>query len=95
MQRRDRDTCTAIKPTFEIYGAGAGHDVTHAVGEDRVREDRRSTGAIANDIAGLLRCLAKHPGSEIFLRVLEIELLGDGDAVIANDRRTPALLYQD
>ena len=44
---------------------------------------------------GLLGRLAQHPGAEIFLRILEVEFLGDGHAVVADDRRSPFLLDQD
>ena len=45
-------------------------------------------------LAGLLRRLAQHLRAEVLLRVLEAELLGDRDAVVADDRRAPALLDQ-
>ena len=34
------------------------------------------------------------PGREILLRVFEVEFLGDGDNVVAHDRRAPLLLDQ-
>ena len=94
VQRLDGDTGAPIEPALDVDGAGARHDVIHAVGEDRVRENGRRAGAVADGVTGPLRCLAKHLGAEIFLRVLEIEFLGDGDAVVADDRRTPVLLDQ-
>src|SRR5215470_7822596 len=41
------------------------------------------------------RQLAKHLGTQILLGVLEIEFLGDGNAIVADDRRPPFLLDQD
>ena len=38
--------------------------------------------------------LPQHAHAEVFLRVLELELLRDRDAVIADDRTTPALADQ-
>src|SRR6516165_1710936 len=58
-------------------------------------EDSRSAGPITYDIAGLLRCLAQHLRAKIFLRILELHLLGDRDSVVADDRYTPFLLNED
>ena len=76
-------------------GAGPGGDIAHAVGKDRLREYGRGAGAVTDDISGSLRGLAKHLRAEIFFCILEIEFLGDGDAVIADDRCAPALLNQN
>ena len=95
MQRLDRDARRPVQPALQIDGTGARHDVAHAVGEDRVGKDGRSAGAVADHVAGSLRGLPKHLGAEILLGVLEIEFLGDGDAVIADDRRAPSLFDQD
>ena len=95
MQRLGRNARRPIQSALEIDGAGAGHDVTHAVGENGVRKDGRGAGAIADDVAGSLGSLTKHLGAEIFFRILEIEFLGDGHPVITDDRRAPVLLNQD
>ena len=84
----------AVEAALEVDRAGAGDDVAHAVGEDRVGQDGRGAGAVADHVAGLLRGLAQHLGAEVLLGVLEVELLGDGHAVVADDRRTPAPLDQ-
>ena len=60
-----------------------------------MREDGRGAGAVTDDVAGSLRRLTKNLGAEVLFGVLEIDFLGDGDAVIADDRRPPALLDQD
>ena len=93
-QRLDRRLGAAVEAALEVDRAGAGDDVAHAVGEDRVRQDRRRAGAVADHVAGLLRRLAQHLRAEVLLGVLEIELLGDGHAVVADDRRAPFLLDQ-
>lgn len=58
-------------------------------------EDRRRAGAIADHIAGLFCRLPQYLCAEVLLGVLEIEFLGYGDAVIADDRRALTLLDQD
>jgi len=41
-----------------------------------------------------VRRLPQHPGAEILFRILKIELLGDGHAIIADDRSAPFLFDQ-
>ena len=94
LERRDRRRQPAVEAALEVDGARAGRDVAHAVGEDRVGEDGRRAGAVADHVAGLLRRLAQHLRAEVLLRVLEVEFLGDGHAVVADDRRAPLLLDQ-
>src|ERR1039458_941628 len=89
-QRLDRHACGAVQSALEIYRAGASDDVANAVGENRMRKDGGGAGAVADDIPIPSRSVAKHLGAEVLLGVLEIEFLGDGDAVVANDRRAPA-----
>ncbi|HLE93513.1 MAG TPA: hypothetical protein VI543_02895 [Sulfuricaulis sp.] len=43
-------------------------------------------------IAGPLRRLAQHARAEVFLRILELGLLGDGQTIVAHERRAPFLL---
>ena len=57
----------AIEAALEVDGAGAGGDVAHAVGVDRLRQHGRGAGAVADHIAGLLRRLAQHLRAEILL----------------------------
>jgi hypothetical protein len=63
------------------------------VGKNCVSENGRGAGAVAHQIAGLLRRLTQHSRAEIFFRILEIELLGNRNPVIADDGR--ALLFFD
>ena len=83
-----------IEAALDVDCARAGHDVAYAVGKYSVRQNRCRAGSIADHVAGLFRGLSEHAGAEILLRVLEVELLGDGDAIVAHDRRTPLLLDQ-
>ena len=47
-----------------------------------------------DNVAGLLGRLAQHLRAEVLLGILEVEFLGDGHAVVADDRRAPFLLDQ-
>jgi hypothetical protein len=60
-----------------------------------VSKHGRGAGAVTDHLASLLGRLTQHAGAEIFLRVLEVEFLGDRHAVIADDRDAPLLLDQD
>ena len=73
----------AIQAALEVDRAGTGDDVAHAVRKDRVRQNRRGAGAVADHIAGLLGRLTQHLGAEVLLGILEVEFLGD--------RGTPSL----
>jgi hypothetical protein len=51
-----------------------------------------STGAVAGQIVGLGRDLAQHLRAHVLELVLELDLLGDGDAVLGDARCAEALL---
>ena len=93
-QRLDRHACGPVQSALEIDGAGSRDDIAHAVGKDGMGEEGRCAGAVTDNVAGFLRRLTKNLGAEILFWVLEIDFLGDGDAVIADDRCAPALLNQ-
>ena len=82
------------RPRLRSIALAPADHVAHAVGEDGVRQDGRGAGAVADDVAGLLGRLPQHLRAEVLLRVLEVEFLGDGHAVVADDRRAPFLLDQ-
>jgi hypothetical protein len=94
-QSLDRPLGRAIEPTLDVDCAGARYNVTYAICKDRVSQDRGGAGAIPHHVAGLLRSLSEHSGPKIFLRILELELFGDGHPVVADDRCTPLLLDQN
>ena len=56
------------------------------------REQRRRRRAVADQLAGALGRLADHLRAEVLFVVLELELLGDRHAVVADDRTAPFLL---
>src|SRR6516164_9375846 len=60
-----------------------------------MREDRRCTGAVAHCFAGFLSSLANHLRPKIFFRIFQLEFLGDGHAIVADERFSPFLLDED
>ena len=66
-----------------------------ALAVDRLREHGRGRRAVAGDVARLGRDLAHHLRAHVLEAVLELDLLGDGDAVLGDRRRAEALLDDD
>ena len=71
-----------------------GHHL-RALGEDRAREHGRGGGAVAGDVGGLGGDLLHHLRAHVLELVLELDLLGDRDAVLGDVRRAEGLLEDD
>ena len=82
----------AIEPALEIDGAGARDDVAQPLGVDGVREHGGRAGAVADGVPGALGRLADHLGAEVLGGVLQLHLLRDGHAVVADEGHAEALL---
>jgi len=93
-ERSDGDLQRLVQATLDVDGAGTGDDVAHAIGEDRLGQHRSRAGAVADGLAGALGGLPQHLRTEAFLGVFQLDLLGDGDAVVADHRRAPLPLDQ-
>src|SRR5690606_16078836 len=74
--------------------AGAGGHVAEALADDRLAEHRGGRGAVTGDLVGLAGDLDQELGADVLDRVLELDVLGDGDAVLG-DRRAAELLLED
>lgn len=83
-----------VQAALEVDGTGPGHHVSDAIGKNCLGQYRRRAGAIADRLRGALGCLAQHLGAEVLLRVLQIDALGDGHAIVADSRATPGTLHQ-
>ncbi len=62
---------------------------------DRLGEHGRGRGAVTRDVGGLGRHLLDHLRAHVGEPVFELDLLGDGDAILRHRRRTPAPLEND
>ena len=82
----------ALQAPLQLDRTGAGRDIAHSIGKDGVGENGRGRGPITYRVTGAFRRLAEDLSSQILFRILEIELLGDGDSVVADERPTPFLL---
>ena len=70
----------------------AGDHGLEALVEDRLGKHGGRGGAVTRHVARLAGNFADHPGAHVFVDVLEVDLLGDGDAVLGDRRRAEALL---
>ena len=62
---------------------------------DRLGQNGGGGGAVAGDVGGLRSDLADHLGAGVLELVLQLDLLGDGDAVLGDRRRAELLLDDD
>jgi hypothetical protein len=69
--------------------------LAQAITKEGLSQHRRRRRAVAGYIVGLLGDLLDQLGAEALERILELDLLGDGDAVIRDGRRPPLLLEDD
>ncbi len=74
---------------------GAGADVLQALGHDDLGEQRGGGGAVAGDVVGLDGDFLDELGAHVLERVVELDLLGDGHAVVGDGRRAELLLKDD
>src|SRR5262249_744467 len=84
-----------VDAALDVHRVGAGRDELRALEVDRLREDGRGGGAVTGDVGGLGGDLLHHLRAHVRELVLELDLLGDGDAVLGDRGRAPALLDDD
>ena len=66
-----------------------------ALAHDRGGENRRGRRAVAGDVVGLRGHFAHHLGAHVLELVGELDLLGDGDAVLGDAWRAEGLVEDD
>src|ERR1039458_2663913 len=79
---------------LERHRIGPGGDVAEALVDHGPREHGGRGGPVTGDVVGLLRHLLDQLGPDPLVGVLEVDLLGDRDAVVG-DRGGAPLLVQD
>ena len=84
-----------IDAALEQHGVGAGGDVAHALADDGLGQDGRGGGAVAGDVVGLGGGLLEQLRAHVGEVVLELDLLGDGDAVVGDGRGAVLLVEGD
>ena len=88
-RRRDIDA------SLEVHRIHPRGDELEALLDDRGGQHRRGGGAIAGPVTGLRGDLAHHLRAHILELVLELDLLGDGDAVLGDAGGAIGLVEND
>ena len=82
----------AVDAALEAHRVVAGGDHLDALGEDGAGEHGRGRRAVAGDVGGLAGDFLHHLGAHVLELVLELDFLGDGDAVLGDVGRAERLL---
>ena len=83
-----------VEAALEGHRVGPGGDVAQALGDDGLGEDGGGGGSIASDIVGADRDLFGELCAHVAEGLIELDLAGDGDAVI-DDQRGAEFLVED
>ena len=84
-----------IDPFLDQGRIGAGGDHFQAFAVDALGQYRGGSGAVSGYIRGLGSHFLDHLRSHVFLGILQIDLLGNGHAVLGDGRRTEFLFQND
>ena len=95
LDRRRRRRRPPARCPLQDHRVGAGGDVAQALTDHRPREHGGGGGAVTGDVVGLLGDFLDQLGADLLVRVLEVDLLGDRDAVVRDRGRAPLLLEHD
>ena len=82
-------------PRLRSIGFMPAATVFGAFLDDRLGEHRRGGGAVAGGVVGLRGDFAHHLRAHVLELVLELDLLGDGDAVLGDARGAERLVEDD
>ncbi len=82
-------------PRFEIHRVHAGGNQLDAFVDDGLAEHGRGRGAVTGDVVGLRGHGAQHLGAHVLELVFQLDLLGDGDAVLGDARGAERLVDHD
>ena len=74
---------------------GAGGHVLQALADDDLGQQGRRRGAVAGDVVGRRGDLADELGALVLEDVLDLDLAGDGDAVVGDRRRAELFVEHD
>ena len=95
LERVDGGLDGGLDTPLERHRVGAGGDVPEALVDHGPGQHRRRGGAVAGHVVGLLGHLLHELGPDLLPGVLQVDLLGDGDAVVGDGGGTPLLLEND
>ena len=84
-----------VDALLEQHGVGAGGDVPHALVDDGLGQHGGGGGAVTGDVVGLGGGFLEELRAHVLEGVVELDLLGDGDAVVGDGRRAELLVERD
>src|SRR6185312_8543305 len=87
----DREVDTAL----QVHRVHAGGNRLGAFTDDRSSEHGRGGGAVAGRVSGFGGDFAHHLGAHVLELVVELDLLGDGDAVLGDAGSAERLVEHD
>ena len=73
-----------VDSALDLVGIGAGGDVLQPLGEDCLGEDGGGGGPVSGVLGRLAGDLLDHLGACILVGILQLDLLGDGHAVLGD-----------
>ena len=84
-----------IDAALEIHRVGPGGNRLGAFLDDRLGENGGGGGPVTGEVGGLGSDLAHHLGAHVLELVLELDLLGDGDAILGDTGSSERFLDHD
>ena len=88
----DDDAQAAVQAALERHRVGAGRDIAQALGDDRLGQHGGRGGAVARHIVGADRDFLGQLRAHVAERLIELDLAGDGHAVVDDQRRAELLV---
>jgi hypothetical protein len=86
---------TGLDPLLERHRVGPGGHVAQALVDHGPGQHGGCRRPVSGDVVGLLGHLFDELGPDAFERVLELDVLGDGDAVVGDGGGAPLLVEDD
>lgn len=82
-------------PFFRAAGEAPHGDVAQTLADERLGQDGRGGGAVTRYVVGLGRHLLDELGTEVLVRVVELDLARDGDTVVGDGGSAELLVDDD
>ena len=95
LERLDRRLDAGLDAPLERHRVGPGGHVAQALVDHGPGQHGGGGGAVTGDVVGLLGDFLDQLGADLLPRVLEVDLLGDGDPVVGDGGGAPLLLEHD
>ena len=91
----NRDLDCLLDAVLDQQRVAAGGHVSQTLADDRLREHRRGSRAVARDIVGLRGDFLDELGPHVLEHVGQFDLFGNGHAVVGDRRRAEFLVEHD